>query len=79
MAVNRHGLRDTIDDFTVLLNEWPYGIDKDIVHLCVWTKFKFDEDPDTGDLTATARKQIDDFVTKIFRSRMNPEDVSNLF
>lgn len=56
-------------------NDWPYGIDKRIVHLVVWTKFGFQEDPETGDLTAEARKMIDDYVSKTFRTRVDPPQV----
>jgi hypothetical protein len=34
----------------VLRNDWPHGIDPDIPHLVVWTKFGFDEDAVMGDL-----------------------------
>ncbi|KAL1297964.1 hypothetical protein AAFC00_006472 [Neodothiora populina] len=62
-------------DLKILYNDWPYGIDKRIVHLVVWTKFPFDEDTETGDLTAKARKEIDDYVNETFRSKMPAEHV----
>ncbi|KAH7329037.1 hypothetical protein B0I35DRAFT_473682 [Stachybotrys elegans] len=58
------------DDFKVLYNDWPYGIESSIVHLVVWTKFELKEDPSTGDLTDVARREIDHFVTTTFRSRI---------
>ena len=67
--------QDKLDDLKILPNDWPYGIDEDIVHLVVWTKFKSEDDPDTGNLTPAARKQIDDFVTKTFRSKVDHENV----
>ncbi|KAK4238654.1 hypothetical protein C8A03DRAFT_33305 [Achaetomium macrosporum] len=54
------------DDIKVLRNDWPYGIDKRIVHLVVWTKFALEEDPETGDLTDKARAEIDAYVRKAF-------------
>ncbi len=33
-----------IEDIKIIYNDWPYGIDKSIVHLCVWTKFPLDVD-----------------------------------
>ncbi len=54
------------DDIKVLCNDWPYGIDKRIVHLVVWTKFALDEDPATGDLTDAARAEIDAYVRRTF-------------
>lgn len=64
-------------DIKILFNDWPYGIALDIVHLVVWTKFELAEDPtsSTGDLTPEARREIDDFVGRVFRSRMPSENV----
>lgn len=59
----------------VLYNDWPYGLEPEIVHLVVWTKFGLDEDPDTGDLTAEMRRQIDEYVDRTFRSRVPPDQV----
>ncbi|KAH6898583.1 hypothetical protein B0T10DRAFT_555891 [Thelonectria olida] len=58
------------DDYKILFNDWPYGIDPKIVHTVVWTKFDMKDDPETGDLTDEGRKEIDDFVTKKFRSHV---------
>jgi hypothetical protein len=67
------------DDWKILYNDWPYGIDPRIVHLVVWTKFGFDEDPATGDLTPEAREEIDAFVAKMFYSRVPREQVSKSY
>ncbi|KAI1390257.1 uncharacterized protein F4822DRAFT_443186 [Hypoxylon trugodes] len=61
------------DDVKILWNDWPYGIDKRIVHLVVWTKFDLAEDPVTSDLTDEARAEIDGYVRKTFGSRI-PSD-----
>ncbi|MCJ1311046.1 hypothetical protein MMC25_004716 [Agyrium rufum] len=53
-------------DYKILYNDWPYGIDKKIVHLVIWTKFDLEEDPATGDLTLKTRKSVEEFVGKIF-------------
>ncbi|KAB8342987.1 hypothetical protein FH972_022581 [Carpinus fangiana] len=63
----RGGPFEFAEDYRVLYNDWPYGIDTRITHLVIWTKFGFEEDAATGDLTPAARKQIDDFVTRVFR------------
>lgn len=55
------------DDIKIIRNDWPYGLDKRIVHLVVWTKFELCEDPTTGDLTDVARAEIDAFVSTTFR------------
>ena len=66
------------DDIKILYNDWPYGIDPRIVHIVVWTKFELKVNPTTGDLTDQARAEIDDFVTKTFRSRVPDDQVSYL-
>lgn len=54
------------NDFKILYNDWPYGIDSDITHLVVWTKFLLDDDPETGFLTDIHHKLIEEFVQKTF-------------
>ncbi|ORY62162.1 uncharacterized protein BCR38DRAFT_233871 [Pseudomassariella vexata] len=61
------------EDIKILWNDWPYGIDKQIVHLVVWTKFDLEENPVTTDLTDKARKDIDDYVNNTFGA-MVPRD-----
>ncbi|GAW14401.1 hypothetical protein ANO14919_038030 [Xylariales sp. No.14919] len=61
------------EDITILWNDWPYGLDKKIVHIVVWTKFSLEDDPETDDLTGKARAEIDAFVLKTFGSRV-PSD-----
>jgi hypothetical protein len=53
-------------DFKILFNDWPYGIDPDVVHLVVWTKFGLEDDPATQDLAPQARAAIDAFVDRTF-------------
>lgn len=62
-------------DIKILYNDWPYGIDTDIVHLVVWVKFELEDDAMTGDLTTKQRQQIDEYVDKTFCSRVQPENV----
>ena len=42
------------------------GIDVEIIHLIVWTKFFFEVDPVTDDITPSARAAIENFVVKVF-------------
>lgn len=60
-----------------IYNDWPYGIDSRIVHLCVWTKFPLPDDPETEFKTVTPeyRKLIDDYVDANFRKSVPPENV----
>jgi hypothetical protein len=56
-------------DIRILYNDWPYGIDPDIVHLVVWTKFELEDDPETGISTPESRGKIEKYVQKTFGSR----------
>ena len=67
---SRQSLTGATDDIKILLNDWPYGIDTRIVHLVVWVKFQLEEDPITGDLTNSARKQLDSYVDQTFRTHV---------
>jgi hypothetical protein len=53
-------------DYKILRNDWPYGIDEDITHLVVWTKFLLEADPVTDDIAPSARAAIENFVVKFF-------------
>lgn len=44
------------------------------MHLVVWVKFLFEEDEVTGDLTDQARKQIDNYVNKMFVSQVGSDN-----
>lgn len=54
------------NDWKILKNDWPYGIDARIAHLVVWTKFVLKNDPTTEDLTDEARSAIQCFVDDKF-------------
>ncbi|KAF3764948.1 hypothetical protein M406DRAFT_331264 [Cryphonectria parasitica EP155] len=47
------------EDFKILWNDWPYGIDRRIVHLVVWTKFELRDDAET-------RCEIGRFIDRTF-------------
>ncbi|KGO77275.1 Protein of unknown function DUF3605 [Penicillium italicum] len=63
------------EDLRIIYNDWPYGVEKDIIHLVVWTKFELEDDPATDDLTASARAAIESYVQDTFCSRVPPEQV----
>jgi hypothetical protein len=58
-------------DTKILYNDWPYGIDPDIVHLVVWTKFELEDDEETGLSRPESRQEIEAYVQKTFGSRTN--------
>jgi hypothetical protein len=64
-----------IEDIRIIYNDWPYGVDKDIIHLVVWTKFRLEDDPATDDLTPRARADIESYVQKTFCARVPREQV----
>lgn len=65
------------EDFKILFNDWPYGTSSDIVHLVVWTKFTLEEDPQTTVLTERGRTQVEEFVTREFRTKLPEGHVRN--
>ncbi|TKA25352.1 hypothetical protein B0A50_06256 [Salinomyces thailandicus] len=54
------------EDFAVLTNDWPYGFEEGIVHLVVWSKVPIAVDEERGDLTAEARRGVEEFVERFF-------------
>lgn len=64
-----------IDDIKILYNDWPYGVDEKIVHLVVWTKFDLEDDPMTNDLTPHVRQGIEDYVDRVFRTKVPAQNV----
>lgn len=54
------------NDYKTMPNDWPYGLDKEIVHLIVWLKNRLEVQPPLGDLTPRARAQVNVFVDKEF-------------
>lgn len=57
---------ENADDYRILYNDWPYGIDPDITHLVVWVKFLLEDDPETGFLTTESHELVEDFVQRAF-------------
>jgi hypothetical protein len=62
----RGGPFEYSEDIKILYNDWPYGIDPDIVHLVVWTKFELEDDLKTGLATPESRREIEAYVQKTF-------------
>jgi hypothetical protein len=57
-------------DYQVLLNDWPYGIDRSITHLIVWLKNRLESEPTKGDMTPKSRHQVEDFIKHNFVDRV---------
>jgi hypothetical protein len=60
-----------LSDYKILFNDWPYGIDTDVVHLVVWTKLHLEDDPATDDWTPKARAKVEEFVDNTFCDASN--------
>ncbi|KAF3021577.1 hypothetical protein E8E14_013417 [Neopestalotiopsis sp. 37M] len=59
-------------DYSVLLNDWPYGLTSDITHIVVWSRTPIKTDAQTGDMTPESRSTIQDFVQRFFIDRLGP-------
>ncbi len=55
-------------DFTILRNDWPYGHEGGIRHICVWLKTRLPVDK-AGALSDEGRKMVEDFVNTEFRAK----------
>lgn len=58
------------NDYKVLLNDWPYGLEPGIVHLVVWLKTRLAVKGDEGYLTADSKALVDEFVKRVFEDRL---------
>ncbi|KAF3894129.1 N-acetylglucosamine-induced protein [Trichophyton interdigitale] len=58
-------------DYKILRNDWPYGLEHNIVHLVVWLKTRIPVEEDgQGGPTAESRKLIEDFVDRTFTQKI---------
>lgn len=60
-------------DYRVLINDWPYGLTPDIVHIVVWSRTVIPTDPSTGHMTPESRRLVADFVKRYFVDRLGPD------
>lgn len=60
-------------DYTVLINDWPYGLTPDITHIVVWSRTTIYTDPESGDMTAESRRIISNFVQRFFVDKLSPD------
>ncbi|QSZ33494.1 hypothetical protein DSL72_005062 [Monilinia vaccinii-corymbosi] len=61
-------------DYKILLNDWPYGISKDVTHFVVWSKTPIATDDSNGDVTDESRRIIEEFVKRTFSDRLGGND-----
>ena len=58
------------EDYKILPNDWPYGLEDGITHIVVWLKNRVPTEPVRGDMTPEGRKMVGDFVRKKFQDRV---------
>lgn len=56
------------EDFTILRNDWPYGHEEGIRHICVWLKQRLPVD-EHGALSDEGRRMVEEFVGEQFRTK----------
>jgi hypothetical protein len=61
-------------DYQVLINDWPYGLTRNITHIVVWSKTPIPTDEITGDITSESRRLIKEFVGKTFVNRLSGDE-----
>jgi hypothetical protein len=61
-------------DYQILLNDWPYGLTKDITHIVVWSKTPIPVDEKTGDVTKESRNIIEEFIVRTFGQRLGSRE-----
>lgn len=69
IAPRSHRPFECEDDFKILFNDWPYGVDRRIVHLVVWTKFELQDD-------AKTKMEIESFIESTFLPGVAEDKVS---
>jgi Protein of unknown function (DUF3605) len=59
-------------DYRILLNDWPYGVEPTIKHICVWLKIPLDSD-ETGGLSEEGSNIARDFIHRTFEVPLGVE------
>lgn len=60
-------------DYSILINDWPYGLTPDITHIVVWSRTVIETNPETGDMTMESRQVVSDFVKRSFVDKLGPD------
>jgi hypothetical protein len=63
-------------DYEIKRNDWPYGTTRDICHVVVWSKAPLAIDNE-GDPTMESQQLINDFVQRVFKDRIEADDVDD--
>ncbi|RDW65417.1 hypothetical protein BP5796_10109 [Coleophoma crateriformis] len=60
-------------DYSILVNDWPYGLEKGISHIVVWSRTPIETDEKTGDVTDLSRARIQDFIKRTFMDSLSED------
>jgi hypothetical protein len=60
-------------DYTILWNDWPYGLTPDISHIIVWLKTPIAVSKEDGSITEESRQLIEAFMDNTFGTPMRKE------
>lgn len=58
------------EDYKILLNDWPYGINPNITHLIVWSKVRIPDQKPEGYLTPESTALVEGFVKRVFIDKL---------
>ena len=61
------------EDFAILRNDWPYGHEEGIHHICVWLKQRLPVDQE-GALSEEGRRMVEKFVDEEFRFKADEKE-----
>ncbi|KAJ4326114.1 hypothetical protein N0V94_000276 [Neodidymelliopsis sp. IMI 364377] len=61
------------EDFTILRNDWPYGHEPGIRHICVWLKRRLPVNEDGG-LSNEGKKMVEKFLDEEFRAKAGEQE-----
>jgi hypothetical protein len=64
-------------DYAVLPNDWPYGFEPGIKHICVWSRTPIAVDDTRGDVTSESKRVIENFVENHFVRALATEEGIN--
>ena len=65
------------EDYKILLNDWPYGLEEGIVHIVVWSKTRIPVQQPDGYLLPESQTLVEDFVQQTFVQRLQDEGIDS--
>lgn len=66
------------EDFKIIRNDWPYGLEEGLTHLVVWSKNRISTDATTGLPSADATAAIEKFLSRTFEYELGARVGENI-